>query len=312
MSEHQASFQEGPWRYRVEEDGTATITDWLGDIYDPHGICVDVPPLLDGHPVAALEPDAFDESRIEGPVDEGWLSAVVVRSEPFSVVRRWCASHDPRLLTWDVLPLTKGEDVRSTVLPDGTVRIDSWWSDARDAVLPARIDGRLVTQIASGALSYLPAHSLVIPAGIVSIGDYALRCSECVEVVLPPTLRRLGAGAFQDCWELRSVAVPEGVEVIEASTFQQCDELESITLPASLRGIEGFAFAYCWNLGELVLPEGLARLESFAFADCSVERLELPASLRDIADSAFMFCDSELVAEKGSYARQWLDAHGRS
>ena len=86
------------------------------------------------------------------------------------------------------------------------------------------------------------------------------------QVVLPNTVRTIGAMAFEGCSGLTSVTIPEGVSVIAPYTFYGCSSLQSVTLPASAETIMLDAFAGCTALTEITIPERVNGIEEEAFA----------------------------------------------
>ena len=96
-------------------------------------------------------------------------------------------------------------------------------------------------------------------------------------VVIPSTVREIGAGAFQDAVYITQITVPEGVGTICSGAFYGCSGLMDISLPESLKVIESAAFGECTSLGSVTLPKGLEMLEMSAFAFCTeLEEVETP------------------------------------
>ncbi len=101
---------------------------------------------------------------------------------------------------------------------------------------------------------------------------------EIVNVRLPASLKKIGAGAFAFCPKLEKVSGGENVEIIEERAFFGCKALKSFALPKTLRKLGGWAFCGCAALdGELTLPK----------------------SLEELGEGVFMGCPAEVKAEKG-------------
>jgi hypothetical protein len=55
------------------------------------------------------------------------------------------------------------------------------------------------------------------------------KCKELREVVLPASVRFIGASAFAGCEELKRVVIGKGVEKIEKNAFKGCKNLVIVT-----------------------------------------------------------------------------------
>ena len=167
------------------------------------------------------------------------------------------------------------EDGKGVILTayTGHIRQKLEWSDRIDLVIPATIQGYPVVAIGNGFAATLAFvfRSVVIPEGVVSIGEAAFYGSKNLEVlVLPSTLRVIDNGAFMqqgqyarlgDFSSLKELVIPEGVVGIGAGAFAGCYELTSLTLPKSLRFMGGRAFWCASKLTSLEIPEDLQLLE---------------------------------------------------
>lgn len=94
--------------------------------------------------------------------------------------------------------------------------------------------------------------AVLVENGVTSIGDgafgdgaYAL--SGVTSVTIPPSVKKIGDGAFTSCRELTSVTIPEGVESIGEDAFRACG-LTTVTLPGSVIDIDWYAFFDCSEL----------------------------------------------------------------
>lgn len=307
MVAFEETFTEGEWSYIVNEDGTASLLAWLGDIYNPDGCEIVVPERLGERPVAALIGDPIYAERIEGQVDEGWLPPVYVASSPHSPARIWCAEHYAFCLRWEATDADPAQICTYTVLDDDTVCIDTWWSDDDELEIPATIDGHRVSGIGAGAFAFCEFERVTVPEGITDIGDYAFRCcDELVSVTLPHGLAHLGKSAFNECGELASVELGEGLTTLESHTFAWCESLKRLTIPEGVRQIEPFAFEYS-GLGLIELPASLETIRDLKGSSGD------PFFDEHFKDCAFMGCSRNLrvLAPEGSYAHRWAEERGR-
>ncbi len=143
-------------------------------------------------------------------------------------------------------------------------------------------------------------------------------------IVLPKTLKVIGANAFDGRIALKSIEIPEGVEQIGAEAFMGCRALKSINIPKSVKMIGEDAFRECSSLkmfavdeenayysaqdGMLVnkgrdtiiwfpagkavrafsIPENIQTIAAHAFIDnYYLKKIKIPASVRKVGDEAF-------------------------
>ena len=297
---------DGEWSYRVNEDGTASIIAWLGDIYDPMGSEIVVPERFGDHPVSALIDDPIYAERIASQVDEGWIPPVYVASSPHSPARVWCAHHYAFSLRWEPGEFDPAQTCTYTVLDDGTARIDTWWSDDTELEIPASIDGHPVSRIGDGAFAFCEFESVTVPEGVIEIGDNAFECCENLEsVTLPRGLARLGKSAFYECTELASVELGEGLTTLEPHVFAWCESLRDFAVPEGVRTIEPFAFEYS-GLRRIELPTSLEAIRD------PQGNTGIPEVEAFFTDCAFKGClrDMRVVAPEDSYAYRWAEERG--
>lgn len=201
MDTYGETFTEGDWEYVVDEDGTASLLWWLGDVYDRGGADVVVPDQLGGHPVGGIIDDPIGANeKICSLVDDGWIPPAWVTSSPHSPARIWCARNCSDYLYWEAARADDMPTCTYTVLADDTVCIDTWWSADVELEIPATIDGHRVSQIGDGAFAFCEFERVTVPDGVVSIGDCAFRrCENLQSATLPLSVTHLGRYAFDEC-----------------------------------------------------------------------------------------------------------------
>ena len=160
-----------------------------------------------------------------------------------------------------------------------------------------------------------------IPEGVVEIGDGAFSSAGVSNVVLPKSLKTIGAQAFSSNYELRSLFIPASVEKISQQAFRGCSNLMSITvdkdnktfdsrdncnaiietatntlvlasnsivaIPATVKALGDNAFARL-NIRKLDIPEGVSEIGRYAFRDCdTITSVHIPRSVTRIGEWAF-------------------------
>lgn len=153
--------------------------------------------------------------------------------------------------------------------------------------------------------------------GIKEILKYAFAgCENLTSIIIPDTVKKIGAGAFYGCLSLESVTLPDSIEIIGAKAFEQCICLQSAVLPSEISELPDSLFKDCASLeavyhtenivsfGESVfencellnnlrLSDKLTELGTACFKGCtSLETLTMPASLKKIGNNVFVGCAS--------------------
>lgn len=129
-----------------------------------------------------------------------------------------------------------------------------------------------ITKIGKGAFYGLSGlKSIEIPAGLTEIADYAFAGTKITEIIIPSTVTKIGAHAFEGCTSLERVTF-----VVDGGTG--CSE------------IGNYAFAQTAIRGELTLPVTLKKLGSYAFKSCkNIESVKIN-SVESMGEGAFMLC----------------------
>lgn len=132
---------------------------------------------------------------------------------------------------------------------------------------------------------------------VVSIGKNAFTENGMVlqSVVLPDTVKEIGAGAFEYCYLLEKLDLGNGLERLGAGFADFCGSLREITLPASLRVIE--APNRLSNMHVAVAAGGLFHTDGFALfretaliSACTLEKrtsYTVPDGTTEIGELAF-------------------------
>ena len=118
--------------------------------------------------------------------------------------------------------------------------------------------------------------SVVIPDSVTEIGklafaNYMLNTQTgrfeppnplLSSITLPRGLSKVGIGAFRGNSALKTVVIPEGCSVLGKEMFAECTALTTITIPKSITSIPSHAFALCTGLKTLAIPEGVTEIDS--------------------------------------------------
>ena len=119
---------------------------------------------------------------------------------------------------------------------------------------------------------------------------------ECINyslktVVLPASVKILGASAFKDCASLTNINLPEGLETIGGWAFYGCVSLNSFTtLPSTLQTIDDRAFMGCKNLHLSVTYPAETDTCYYQFKDSGITDITFHNDMYSIMQGAFTGC----------------------
>ena len=135
-------------------------------------------------------------------------------------------------------------------------------------IIPATIEDMPVKEIGGSAFSG-------------SARDLERPTNRITEIVVPDSVVKIEAGAFNNMQNLTKATLPNGVKKI-GEIFRGCKKLTTVNLPTSLEVITTLAFHECSELNNLIIPDSI---NSVRFAhDTGVDLLDMPDN------SAFVGC----------------------
>ena len=94
---------------------------------------------------------------------------------------------------------------------------------------------------------------VVIEDGVSKLGDNAFNGCGFTSIILPETVKTIGAYTFGNCTSLTEITLPNSVTSIARKAFYGCTGLTSITIPESVNTIGGDAFQNCSSLSKITV-----------------------------------------------------------
>lgn len=174
-----------------------------------------------------------------------------------------------------------GNPRSSYTVPDGITRIGNYAferaANLTDIVLPES-----VTEIGFDAFSdtpWLDAQLEAAPFAVANNILFACDQDACAgDVVLPDGITSIGDGALRWNWDMESVTIPEGVTSIGDSAFYECEWLQEVTLPSTLVSIGTNAFGCVYGLSQVTIPKSVKYIGAWAFDCYYLEDVYYPGS----------------------------------
>lgn len=146
-------------------------------------------------------------------------------------------------------------------------------------------------------------------------------------------VKRIGAGAFEDCYALTSVTIPNSITSIESFAFKNCQSLNSINIPKSVVFIKPTAFSNSgiyndesnWQdsvlyisdcliqakrglTGSYIVKEGTRLIINEAFAGSNLTDITIPNTVTDIGVGAFQYSALTSIIIPNGITKIWAGA----
>lgn len=198
----------GDWEYMINDDGTVYITDYIGET---RANVAEIPAEIEGRAVTSFDTN-FDP-------DGCLIINTLIIPETVTSFKR---AHATCGGLKEII-VKEGNPVYRSV--DGVV-----------------YDKQMKTLLWSPTFR---RGTMTVPQGVEKIGENAFQSSRLSAILLPDSLREIGAEAFAHCFtHLTSLDIPQGVEKIGEGAFSWCDKLKTVRIPDSVKKIGKSAFLY--------------------------------------------------------------------
>jgi len=260
--------QDGLWKYRILDDGTAEIYNDDDIAYCGSEQNVVIPDTIDGHTVVGLGDYSFNYlSDLQSITIPSSLNTIG------NVVFGGCTGMKSIIVS-----------------PDNTSFLS--------------VDGVLFNK-SKTTLIYYPTgrenSTYIIPDDVLTIEGFAfIMCSSLENIVIPEGLSTLGIEAFALCTSLNEITLPSTITEIPYLAFYGCTSLETVDISDTCSEIGMGAFAYCSSLSSFSIPSNVTEIPDMAFCGCtSLTEITIGSWVLSINDSAFS--DSALTTIKGYY-----------
>lgn len=142
---------------------------------------------------------------------------------------------------------------------------------------------------------------IVLPTSIKTLGASCFaRKSGLKYVVIPYGVTEMNGRCFLQCTSLQEIIIPNTVTIIHDNMFDSCVSLKKITLSENTIELKKSCFTGCESLVSIDLPKGITTIGDGVFTGCrSLKKLVIPASVTTLGDIANCHILEELVFEAG-------------
>ena len=157
-------------------------------------------------------------------------------------------------------------------------------------------DGKMLLSKDKTTLLKYPSATgdVTIPNSVKTIGYGAFEyCYELASIEISDSVTSIGNNAFYYCRSLTSVTIPDSVTSIGDYAFENCENLESVTLGKNVKEIGYGAFEYCYELASIEISDSVTSIDKYAFYYCiSLTSVTIPDSVTKIGYYAFSGCQA--------------------
>jgi hypothetical protein len=177
---------------------------------------------------------------------------------------------------------------------NSTVRITGIENMPSHLVIPEKINGMTVVEIADEAFAYSKTLLyLELPKGSIKLGKGFCAGSEALICVnLSGSVSIIPEIAFEGCINLTLLDGMRGITAIESQAFAGCSSLTSLSFPETLTSVGSEAFRGCTALTSITLPSSVTSVGESAFWGCSgIAKADLLCSA-DIPEYCFLDCNT--------------------
>lgn len=188
--------------FLYQTDGvTVTIT---GHTQWPYG--VEIPSSIDGLPVTAIGPSAFEGLGITSVTIPGSVVSIGDSAFYFCTV------------------------LADVSIANGLKTMGSSAFEACVSLTNVSLPGSL-TNIGNAAFRYCPSLAqTVLPGGLATIGNWAFAYCGLTNVAVPDSVTGIGIWTFAGCTNLSAVTIGNGVAAIPNQAFRECTALTNVVI----------------------------------------------------------------------------------
>lgn len=171
-------------------------------------------------------------------------------SEPITLAAGLYDVDDDLVASWDTLVNTYGMNcskdyTTSTCRTDASSPYCVLKKGALSSGVKLVIDGS-ITEIGKHSFSFCEQlTNIILLEGVKTLDEYCFYYSSAKEIILPNTIKSIGASAFYYAENLTSLNIPNDVTNISQNLCSGCSSLTKVVIPSTVKNIRQQAFAWC-------------------------------------------------------------------
>lgn len=119
----------------------------------------------------------------------------------------------------------------------------------------------------SGVKATIHATAERIPGYLFNFSDFSVSYITSVVFEEGSVCEEVGVAAFRNC-PFTSIVLPDSVRSIGAKAFEACLKLSSVTFGSNVETIGDLAFSGCRILSNIVVPASVVKIGQYAFSGC--------------------------------------------
>lgn len=148
--------------------------------------------------------------------------------------------------------------------------------------------GAVLTGVASTAKDSITIPDTLGGYSVIAINGAFAYKSKITEVIMPNSVKSIGADSFSCCSKLKRVQFSENLTSIGKAAFFGCSMLEAVEMPDTVKTLGQYSFSWCDKLSSLKLSNSLDTIDKGAFSGCvSLYDINIPDSVEIIMQGAF-------------------------
>lgn len=156
--------------------------------------------------------------------------------------------------------------------------------------------------------------SIQLPSGLKEIGSRACGYTAITSVEFPPSLKKIGGGAFWGCENLVLDRIPDTVTELGYGIFSFCSGIKELTIPGSIKTLPGDTVYFCENIEKLWIQEGTEIIENASggiFGGCEkLKEIHISDSVRLIKGKLMLKNDCTIYSTTGSKVEAYCIENG--
>ena len=177
---------------------------------------------------------------------------------------------------------------------NSTVRITGIDKMPKHLIIPEKINGMTVVEIAEGAFANNDTLLyLELPKGNIKLGkEFCCGSLALTGINLSGSVSVIPENAFEGCLNLARIDGTEGITAIESQAFAGCSSLPSLAIPETLTSVGAEAFRGCTALSRIRIPSAVTFIGESAFWGCDGLAVAEMLCTAEIPEYCFLGCAS--------------------